>query len=217
MDLGFLHNPVNTVITAVTLLLIIGGVLYFLSKRRVSFGKDGIIVSDTAHKAAYSIPMIDRKYQSSMNSAMLEAKPAIYGILMEGTPDKVQQSFIMWKIFETIRTRIYENHLTLRFSDNEMLENWYDECTHETILKLRYIEQYTGLDIDLDNAVKVIKDVFRYAHKLCIPFVEDMVTEKLKWYRDQTQTEQIKSLIDKNERYLKGFREVYMKGKSMAA
>lgn len=202
MDTSFLSNPVNTGITAITIMAVVGGVLWFLSKRRISVGKDGIVVADIEQRLSDKIPMIDRRHQNAMRDITSDNKDSILGLM--SIEDKSHQLLVLFKVLDVIRHKIYVNHLTRRFSNEAEYAKWKQSCIDEVDLKLRYVENYTNQDIDIDKAKKDLSLIFDKLKSLLVPELENMIREKLTYYNSLQQTDKVKELIEKNEKYLRG-------------
>jgi hypothetical protein len=227
MDWGFLHNPVNTVITSVTLLLVAGGVLFFLSKRKVSVGKDGIKIDNAVlidGRFLDKIPAIDQERKTKLQKEISNRKDTWLG-MMHDIPDKTIRLFLMMKLLEVLTTKIYSNHLTVIFSDKSRYAEWKDEVVMMTIAKMRYVEDYTGVAMSEkagDRSEKDYTALIASELEQCMSAVrsvmKSVITEsceaKLEFYREilqvgpnNEQTAKAKDLIERNEGYIKRLAE----------
>jgi hypothetical protein len=226
MDWGFLHNPVNTGITSFTLLLVIGGVLYFLSKRKVSVGKDGVKIDNATlvdGRFLDRIPAIDEERKTRMRMEIYNKKDVWLGLLHE-IKDRTIRIFLLLKFMDVITTKIFSNHLTTIFSDKTQYSAWKDEVITMVMAKMRYVEDYTGTiqheredlgDEEYQTLIRAELEEVLAAMRSIMKFVITESCEmKISFYREilqtrpnEEQTVKTKELIERNEGYIKRLAE----------
>jgi hypothetical protein len=227
MDLGFLSNPANTGISAVTLLLLAGGVLRFLSKRRVSIGKDGVKIDNAMMidgRFLDKIPAIDRERKNKLQKELYNRKDTWLGMMHE-IPDKTIRLFLMMKLLEVLTTKIFSNHLTVIFGDKGKYAEWKDEVVMITMAKMRYVEDYTGVamgekagGLDEKGYTSLLTSELEQCMAAVRTLMKSVITEsceaKLEFYREilqsgpnNEQAAKAKELIERNESYIKRIAE----------
>jgi hypothetical protein len=203
MDTSFLSNPVNTGIAAITIISVVAGLLWFLSKRNFSAGRDGIQIKGISEKAMIDkIPDIDRSLQNTCNRIVDKETEVFMGFI--GLPFTKILSRVVYMVFcQVMYTRIYENHLTRVFSNQDEYIKWVNNIVETIMLQLLYIKNFADEAFDQELFREPLAKAVTHVTKEFTPFIRDSVNKKLICYRDLEQTQKVKELIDKNEEYLR--------------
>jgi hypothetical protein len=121
-----------------------------------------------------------------------------------GLPFSKILSRVVYMVFcQVMYTRIYENHLTRVFSNPDEYIKWVNNIVETIMLQLLYIKNFSDEAFDPELFREPLAKAVTHVTKEFKPFIRDSVNKKLICYRDIEQTQKVKELIDKNERYLR--------------